>query len=148
MHPLDPDAGQFSALLADLAELQAQRRDRTMAKALPLPRQQQRGPREAVPFSYFSKAARAAMPGMLPAAFEALTGELAKTNTMLLASPAASVGERRTRLRASVQDVLDRAMKGLARGELTAIEVAKLEARGNRLLASVEPGIAMQRGVE
>lgn len=132
----DPDAGQFNALLADLVELQA---GRAFAKAMaaPTPR------REFVPHSYFAKAQRASTDDAAARAAtaselaRAVTGieRLAKTNRELAQ---AQVGEKRARLRQQAADLLRRAMIGLGRGEITAIEIAGIEARVNRFLAELD----------
>jgi hypothetical protein len=139
MRPNDPDVGQFNLLLADLAELQA---GRTFAKAMaaPPPRPTRR---EFVPRSYFSKSQPAStMNAAAPAATaadlaRAVAGieRLAVENRKLAQ---AQMGEKRARLRQQAADLLRRAMVGLGRGEITAIEVAGLEARVNRFLSALD----------
>lgn len=142
MRPDDPDVGQFSLLLADLAELQA---GRSFAKAMaaPPPRPTRR---EFVPRSYFGKAQRVADDRAERAATAA---ELARTIAGIerMASKnrklaQAQAGEKRARLRQQAADLLRRAMIGLGRGEITAIEVAGIEARVNRFLAELDQQLA------
>ena len=135
----DPDAGQFNALLADLAELQA---GRSFAKAMSAP-----PPRptryECVPRSYFSKAHRA--PADDAAARSATAAELTRTITSIERLAAENrkllqvqMGERRARLRQQATDILRRAMIGLGKGSITALDIARLEARINRFLAELD----------
>lgn len=141
----DPDVGQFSALLDDLAAL---REGRRFAKSMATPKPTRH---EFVPASYFTKAQRIADERAARASIGRTTADLAALERQVRTTAAErateNAGERRARIRAAVQDVLDRAMHGLATGQVTAVQVSRIEAQAHRLLARVEPGIAMQRGV-
>lgn len=138
MRPNDPDVGEFNLLLADLAELQA---GRSFAKAMaaPPPRQTRR---EFVPRSYFGKAQgladeRAARTATAAELARAVAGiEHMASETRKLAQ--VQMGEKRARLRQQAADLLRRAMIGLGRGEITAIEVAGIEGRVNCFLAELD----------
>lgn len=148
MSPRDPDAGQFSALLRDIAEVQARRGSPSTAhfgKALqPDPRPSRRA---AIPFSAHP-AARRIMDGKATrAGIEKTSADMAALTRQLQREAAAITGERRAEIRAQVRDVLNRAMEGNATGAITAIEVAHIEAECGRVLARLEPGPALVRGV-
>lgn len=146
MSPRDPDAGQFAALLADLAELQ---RQRGLAKSLPPPRRD--APRQTVPLAYFAKAAAIANARAARADLTRQTADLrrleADVKRLAAERAAEGYGERRARARAAVQNVMDRVMRAFAAGNISAIEVARLEAHAHRVAAALEPGPTMQRGV-
>jgi hypothetical protein len=138
MHSNDPDVGQFSLLLQDLAELQEGRRFAKAMAASPQPT-----PRHFVPHRYFSKAQRASADNA--AARAATAAELTRTITGIERLAAENrkmaltqAGEKRARLRQQATDLLRRAMIGLGRGEITATEIAGLEGRVNRFLAELD----------
>lgn len=145
MSPRDPDAGAFAELLNDLAEVQ---RRRELTKALP---PAQATPREFVPFSAFNKAQRIADERTTRAGIGRSLADLAaverQVRVIAAEQAAQSAGERRARARAAIEDVMRRAMEGVAAGTVSAIEVAKLESRAHRVLASIDPGPSLRRGV-
>lgn len=146
MRPNDPDAGQFSRLLNDLAALQ---RGRAFAKAMAAnPRRP--SSRATVPYSHFTKAQRIADERAARAEMNRTAADLSalerQMGNMALSAAAENMGMRRARIRAGVEDVLRRAVEGVAKGQVSAIEVAKLEGRAMRLLAAIEPGPALARG--
>ena len=127
-----PFAGEFSALLDDLAEVQRRR-----AAAAPVHRAIERHGivpgqfAKAMQQAEVSRAATAAELTRTIAGIERVAAETAKLQQQ-------RVGERRARVRAEVQDVLRRAMEGVAKGAITALEVARLEASAMRTLASLD----------
>ena len=99
--------------------------------------------RDFVPHSYFGKAQRASTDDAAERAAtaaelaRAVAGieRVAKANRDLAQKQA---GEKRARLRQQAADILRRAMIGFGKGGLTAVEVAGVEGRVNRLLAELD----------
>ncbi|WP_198374035.1 hypothetical protein [Neoroseomonas rubea] len=147
MRPNDPDAGQFSRLLDDLAALQD---GRAFAKAMAA-KPHRPSPRATVPHSYFTKAQGIADRRAADAKMNRTAADLSalerQVSDMAVNAAAENVGMRRARIRAAVHDVMQRAIDGVGKGEISAIEVAKLEGRAMRVLAAIEPGPTLGRGV-
>lgn len=133
MHPRDPDVGQFSALLNDLAEVQRRR-----AASAPVLRAIERhgfapgGLAKALDMP--ADTARVATTAELTRTVAGLE-RLAKTNRELAQ---AQIGEKRARLRQQAADLLRRAMIAFGKGTMTAVEVAGVEGRVNRFLSALD----------
>lgn len=136
MHPRDPAVGQFEALLNDLVDLQRSRDvtapvHRAIERHGIVPGQFGKALRQTVAQQAATRAATAAELTRTISGIERLAVENRK-----LAQ--AQMGERRARLRQQATDLLRRAMIGLGKGEITAIEISKLEARVNRFLTEID----------
>lgn len=128
----DPDAGEFGRLLDDIWAVQQRR-----AASAPVHRAIQR---HGIMPGEFTKSLRQADTRRAATAAELARAvadieRLAAENRKLAQ---AQIGEKRARLRQQAADLLRRAMIGLGRGEITAIEVAGIEARVNRFLAELD----------
>lgn len=133
MRPNDPDVGQFSALLNDLAEVQRRR-----AASAPVLRSIERNGFApgglAKALGVQADATRAATAAELRSTVAGLES-LAKTNRELALAQA---GGKRARLRQQAVDLLRRAMIAFGKGTMTAVEVAGVESRINRFLSALD----------
>lgn len=120
-------------------------RSRVMSKALPA--EYRASPRFTVGFDAFPAAKRLADARAARASIARTAADITAMKKQVDRDAAAVSGERRARVRVQVRDVLDQAMRGLAAGDLTAVQVARIEAECGRVLAQLEPGPAMTRGI-
>jgi hypothetical protein len=125
----------------------AARHPRSSAFSKALPPQHRASPRVTVGFDAFPAARRMANQRAARISINDTVGQLARLERETRAMLADAAGERRARIRAGVEDILRRAMEGVARGEITAVEIAKLEGQAMRVIAAIEPGPAVHRGV-
>lgn len=129
----------------DARQAIAARHPRGGAMSKSLPPQYRPSPRRSVPFDAFPAARRLADARSARTDLARAGSELSRIEREVHTLAAEAVGERRARIRAGVEDLLRRAMEGVGRGEVSAIEVAALEARAMRVLAAIEPGPALAR---
>jgi hypothetical protein len=124
----------------------AARHPRSSAFSKALPPQHRASPRVTVGFDAFPAARRIADKRAARVSIADTARQLARLEREARAMAAEAAGERRARIRAGIEDIMRRAMEGVGKGEVSAIEVAKLEGQAMRVLAAIEPGRALTRG--